>query len=113
MVIEADTRQHEWVLPEIPPSAIRVTNPNAESLTATLQSPVSMFRAMAPYIATHRGKTMILHVPGEWFKTNKLLIKHSIGDIGLFHSIATLHGFYKYLNYIFLLENFLFASKSE
>jgi amino-acid N-acetyltransferase len=79
--------QHEWVIPKIPPSAIQVTEPSEASLPKTLQSFVSMFRAMAPYIAIHRDKTMILHVPGEVIQDNSAL-KNLINDIGLFHSIG-------------------------
>ena len=42
---------------------------------------------MAPYIAVHRGTTMIIHIPGEIILDN-LRLKHFMTDIALLKSIG-------------------------
>ena len=51
--------RHEWVIPKILPQYIKITSATQQPLPSHLQSFASMFRTMAPYIAIHRGKTMV------------------------------------------------------
>ncbi len=46
------------------------------------------FRSMAPYIATHRGKTVVIHVPGEAIDGQCANFPELVQDIILMHTLG-------------------------
>ena len=72
-----------------------------ETLDIVLRAPVPMterpartqevketFRSMAPYIATHRGKTVVIHVPGEAINGQCANFPALVQDIILMHTLG-------------------------
>lgn len=61
---------------------------------------VQWFRSVAPYIHMHRGKTLVVGMPGEAFAANKL--QNIVQDLALIHSmglkIVLTHGFRPQVN---------------